>query len=703
MAKFRSPKNQSAYDWSPTLKPPRAAKRPKTIKGNGDTRTDPYFWMRDRDDPEVLGYLEAENAFTARRMKATKALQKTLVREIRSRIKETDLDVPVVIDDYSYYSRTVRGKQYAIHCRRPARGKGREQILLDENVLAKGQAFFSLGLLRISPDHRLLAYSVDTKGNERYTLRVLDLATGRTKRDRLQPVDAVAWSADCKSFLYTVLDDAHRPFKIYLHRLGQKQGEDPLVHHEKDDAVYCSVSLSRSKQFVFLDLHAKTTSEVRFVRADRIDARPKIIERRKSGLEYGVDHAGDYFFITHNERATNFKVVRAPTKSPGKAQWKTLIAHRKDVLIEGVDIFADHLVLHEREKGLPHISIRPHSGKGGHRIRFREQAYDVGPGRNPTFDTSKLRFSYTSLVTPSSVYEYDMRSHRRTLLKTTPVLGGYQPAKYKTERIWARGADGVEVPISLVYRRGTSRNGKNPLLLNGYGSYGLSRDPSFSSIRLSLIDRGVIFAIAHIRGGSELGRHWYEDGKFLHKKNTFADFITCAEHLIQRNYTSPRHLAISGGSAGGLLMGAVLNARPDLFGVVLAAVPFVDVLNTMLDASLPLTVTEYDEWGNPNDAKYYRYIKSYSPYENVRPQAYPPMLVTAGLNDPRVGYWEPAKWVAKLRDTKTDSNELLLKTEMGSGHFGASGRYNMFKEIAFEYAYLLTRLGIEPGSPSESR
>jgi oligopeptidase B len=682
------------------LIPPRAAKKPKTIRNNDETRVDPYFWLRDRDDPEVIAYLEAENAYTAKRMKGTTALQKKLFREIRSRIKETDLDVPVTIDDYSYYARTVRGKQYAIHCRRPERGKGREEILLDENELAAGHEFFSLGLMRVSPDHRLLAYTVDTRGDERYTLRVVDLTSGKLKRDRLEQVDSLAWATDSRTFLYTVLDQAHRPYRIHIHRLGDKHGADALVYHEKDDAVYCSVSLSRSRRFIFLDLHAKTTSEVRFVPADRPEARPRLIQRRKAGLEYGVGHAGEHFYITHNDRATNFKVARAPIKTPGMGHWKTIIAHRKDVLVEGLDLFADFLVVHERERGLPHISIRPHSGKDGHRIRFEEQAYDVGAGRNPTFDTDKLRFTYTSLVTPSSLYEYDMRSRRRRLLKTTPVLGGYRPAKYRTERIWATAPDGVEIPISLVYRKGMRRNGRTPLLLNGYGSYGLSRDPAFSSIRLSLIDRGVTFAIAHIRGGSELGRPWYQHGKFLRKKNTFTDFIACAQHLIAGKYTSPEHFAITGGSAGGLLMGAVLNLRPDLFGVVLAAVPFVDVLNTMLDPSLPLTVTEYDEWGNPEDPKYYRYIKSYSPYENVRPQAYPAMLVTAGLNDPRVGFWEPAKWVAKLRDTKTDTNELLLKTEMGSGHFGASGRYNMFKEIAFEYAYLLTRLGIEPGAPA---
>ncbi len=667
---------------------------------HGDTRADPYGWLRDRNDPEVISHLEAENAYTAHRMKGTRSLQKTLYKEIRSRIKETDAEVPVVIDDFAYYTRTRRGKQYAIHCRRPAAGKGRESVLLDENALAQGKDFFSLGIFRISPDHTLLAYSVDTRGDERYTLRIKDLRRGSNKRDVLRNVDTVAWCTDNRTLLYTILDDAHRPFQVWRHTLGQSQAKDVLVHHEKDEAFYTSVSLSRSRAFVFIDLHAKTTSEVRYLPADRPHQRPKIVERRKPGVEYSVDHGGDHFYITHNERAINFKVARVTAKSPHRRSWRTVVAHRRSVLVDGVDVFANHLAVYERERGLPHITIYDRAGKHPHRIPFREAAYDAEGDSNPTFDTDKLRFSYTSLVTPPSIYEYDVRKRRRTLLKQTPVLGGYQPARYASERIWATASDGTEVPISLVYRRGMRRNGRNPLLLNGYGSYGLNRDPTFSSIRLSLIDRGVIFAIAHIRGGSEMGRKWYTEGKFLEKKNTFTDFLACAETLITNRYTSSSRLAISGGSAGGLLMGAVLNLRPELFAAALAAVPFVDVLNTMLDPTLPLTVTEYDEWGNPNQAKYYRYMKSYAPYENVTAQAYPPMLVTAGLNDPRVGFWEPAKWVARLRDTKTNDNELLLKTEMGSGHFGTSGRYNMFKEIAFEYAYLLTRLGVEPGAPA---
>lgn len=697
---LRSLRSAGKSDGSRAVKIPTAERRPQRLRKHGHTRTDPYGWLRNRDDPAVIAYLEAENEHTEQQMKGTKALQKKLFREIKGRIKETDLDVPVTIGAFSYYTRTVRGRQYPLHCRRPAQGRGREQILLDENELAKPHDFFDLGLFKVSPDHRYVAYSVDTEGNERYDLFVKDLRTGKLRRDRLSQVDSLAWSTDCRSFLYTVLDPMHRPHKVYRHCLGDKQSDDRLIHHEKNDAVYVSVSLSRSRQFLFIDLHAKTTSEVRYLPADRADTRPKTIEKRRSGVEYSVDHAGDYFYITHNQRATNFKLARAPVTSPGRDHWKTILKHRKDVLIEGVDLFENHLVVYERERALSQIAISAHDGKRRHRIRFDEAVYDAGPGRNPEFATDQLRYYYSSLITPSSVFEYGMNDRSRELLKQTPVLGGYRPSRYQSERVWATAKDGQKIPISLVYRRGMRRNGRNPTLLTAYGSYGASRDPVFSSIRLSLLDRGVVYAIAHIRGGSELGRRWYEHGKFLRKKNTFTDFIACAERLIRLGYTSTPKLAITGGSAGGLLMGAVLNMRPDLFGVALAAVPFVDVLNTMLDPTLPLTVTEYDEWGNPNDPRYFRYIASYAPYENVTAQDYPKMLVTAGLNDPRVGYWEPAKWVARLRETKTDDNELLLKTQMGSGHFGASGRYDMLKEIAFEYAYLLTRLGVEPDSPT---
>jgi oligopeptidase B len=674
-------------------KTPTAPQKTIVHRAHGDQRVDEYHWLKDRADPAVIAYLEAENAYTEERMRGTRALQRRLVREMRARIKETDLDVPVSIDGYSYYSRTVRGKQYAIHCRRPPRG--REQILLDENALARDHDYFALGVYRVSPDHALLAYGVDTKGDERYTVRIRDLRSGAARRDVLRNVSSVAWSPDDRTLFYVVLDALHRPYQLYRHELGQPQKRDVLLYHEKDEAFFASVSISRSRAFIFLDLHAKTTSEVRYLPADRPHGRLRVLRRRERDVEYMVDHGGDYFYVLHNRRAANFKLSRTAVRTPHERHWRTVLPHRRDVLLEGVDVFAGHLVTYERERGNSQIAVHTLPGLRRHRIAFRESVFSVQRSTNPEFAARDLRFTYTSLITPASVYSYDMERRRRTLLKQTPVLGGYDPRRYRSERIWARATDGTRVPISLVYRAGLRRNGRNPTLLSGYGAYGLSREPSFSSLRLSLLDRGFLFAIAHIRGGSEMGRHWYERGKFEQKTNTFTDFIACAETLIRRRYTSPRHLAISGGSAGGLLMGAVINLRPELFAAVLAQVPFVDTLNTMLDPNLPLTVVEYDEWGDPNDPKYYHVIRSYSPYDNVEAQDYPPMLVTAGLNDPRVGYWEPAKWVSRLRNRKTDENELLLKTEMGSGHFGSSGRYNMLREIAFEYAYLLTRLGVE--------
>jgi len=675
--------------------PPIAPRRTTVHRHHDDERVDQYHWLKDRRDPAVIAYLEEENAHTERRMRSTRGLQKQLFREMRARIKETDLDVPVSIDDYSYYTRTVRGKQYAIHCRRPARGRGREQIVLDENALAAGCEYFALGIYRVSPEHALVAYGVDTKGDERYTVRIRDLRSGTDRRDVLRNVSSVAWSPDQRTLFYVVIDAQHRPYQLYRHELGQAQKRDVLLHHEKDEAFFASVGISRSRAFVFLDLHAKTTSEVRYISTARPHGRLRVLRRRERDVEYTVDHGGDHFYVLHNRRAANFKLSRVPVRTPTEKHWRTVLPQRRDVLLDGLDVFAGHLVTYEREGGNAQIAVHSLPGLRRHRIAFREPVFSAQRSTNPEFASHDLRFTYTSLVTPLSVYSYDMQRRRRTLLKQTPVLGGYDPRRYRSERIWARAPDGTRVPLSLVYRAGLRRDGRNPTLLNGYGAYGLSREPSFSSLRLSLLDRGFVFAIAHIRGGSEMGRHWYERGKFEHKINTFSDFIACAEALIRGRYTSPRHLAISGGSAGGLLMGAVVNMRPDLFAAVLAQVPFVDTLNTMLDPNLPLTVVEYDEWGDPNDPKYYHLIRSYSPYDNVEAKAYPPMLVTAGLNDPRVGYWEPAKWVSLLRSRKTDENELLLKTEMGSGHFGSSGRYNMLREIAFEYAYLITRLGVE--------
>lgn len=678
------------------LKPPIAPRIPKRVRKHGDARVDEYAWLQERDNPAVIRYLEAENAYTAQRMRPTKKLQRKLFDEMRRRIKETDLDVPVGIDDYYYYSRTQKGKQYAIFCRKKGNLRAREEVLLDQNRLARGHKYFHLGFVEISNDHRLLAFGVDTCGDERFTLHLKDLTTGKPRRDRIKDVGGVAWCADSQTFFYTTLDAMHRPYKLFRHRVGQPAGRDVLVYHEKDDAFFAGVASSRSRAFVFLSLQAKTTSEIRFVPADRPESALRVVQPRRRHLEYDIEHHGEHFYVVHNHHAKNFKLARAPVRSPSMTHWRTLIPHRKDVMIENVSAFENHLAIYERTGGVRRLVIRDLEHHTEHKVHAPEPVYHVVESDNPEFHTRTLRFVYTSLVTPASVYDYDMATHRRKLLKRTPVRG-YRPERYGTERVFARAKDGARVPISLVYRKDLRRDGGNPMVLTGYGSYGLSRDPVFGSTRLSLLDRGVIYAIAHVRGGSEMGRSWYETGKFLRKTNTFTDFIACAEALIRRRYTSASRLAITGGSAGGLLMGAVVNMRPDLFGVVVADVPFVDVVNTMLDPSLPLTVIEYDEWGNPNDPKFYHYIKGYAPYENVRSQSYPTMLVTAGLNDPRVSYWEPAKWVARLRATKTDANELLLKTQMGSGHFGASGRYAMIKEIAFEYAFALTRLGVEPG------
>ena len=676
------------------LLPPVAARKPTFVTLHGDERVDDYAWLRDKSDPDVIRYLEEENAYTRERTRPQEKLRRTLFQEMRRRIKETDVDVPVRIDEWFYYSRQVRGRQYPIFCRKHGRLTSPEEVVLDHNQLAQGHRYCAVEDHVVSPDHRLLAFTYDVSGEERMTLQIRDLDRGELLSDTIANVGSVAWAADSQTIFYVVLDDAHRPYKVFRHRLGQPVAEDVLVHHEKDEAFFVGVSRTRSRRYILISCRAKTTSEVRFLPSDRPESRPRILQPRQRDLEYSVEHHGDSFFIVNNHRARNFRLDRAPIARCGMANWRPVVPHRRDVLLEGVAAFADHLVLFEREDGLEHIRVRELESGRDHRIAFDEPTYSVGGGSNPEFHTSTLRFVYTSLITPQSVFDYDMRTRALTLQKQTPVLGGYDPKHYRSERLYATAKDGKRIPISLVYRRGVRRNGRTPALLTGYGSYGISRDPTFSIARVSLLDRGMVFAIAHIRGGSELGRPWYEDGKLLRKKNTFTDFIACAEALVKGRYTRPAQLAINGGSAGGLLMGAVANLRPDLFGLVMADVPFVDCLNTMLDATLPLTVTEYDEWGNPNEAKYYRYIKSYAPYENVRPQAYPAMLVTGGLNDPRVGFWEPAKWVAKLRRTKTDANEIVLKTEMGSGHFGASGRYDLLKEIAFEYAFLLSRLGV---------
>jgi len=669
---------------------PKAEKIPYVHSLHGDERIDPYFWMRDRQNPAVIAYLEAENAYTEATMQQTQPLQTTLYKEMLSRIQETDLSVPCRDGDYYYYSRTEAGQAYAIHCRKKGSLEGAEEILLDENLLAAGYEFFELGTFEVSPDHQLLAYSVDTSGAELYTLFFLDLNTRELYPETIpETYYSFAWGNDCRTVFYTQVDAAHRPFKLFRHQLNTAIAADTLVYHEPDDSYYLNIGKTRSEAYLLMSLSSKITSEVHYLEADNPTGEFQVVRPRTVGVEYDIEHHNDVFYIVTNDDAINFKLMSAPVRSPGIDHWQAVIPHRPDVMLLDVSAFVDHLVIYEQSAGLPQVRIRKLSTGQEHYISFPEPTYEVGEGANPDFNTKTLRFSYTSLVTPASVFDYDLDTQARELKKETPVLGGYDRSQYVSERVQAIAPDGTAVPLSLIYKKGIVKNGENPLLMIGYGSYGYSYPDNFSSVRLSLLDRGVVLAIAHIRGGSELGRKWYEDGKFLYKKNTFSDFIACAEYLIQQQWTSAQHLAISGGSAGGLLMGAVVNARPDLFNAVVAQVPFVDVVSTILDTSLPLSAMEWEEWGNPNDKEYYDYMKSYSPYDNVEAKDYPAMLITAGLNDPRVSYWEPAKWTAKLRDLKTDHNVTLLKTNMGAGHAGVSGRYEQLKEVAFEYAFLL--------------
>jgi oligopeptidase B len=678
------------------IPPPVAKVISKADTLHGDVRIDNYFWLREKSNPEVIKYLEAENEYTQAMMKHTEEFQKLLYEELVGRIKETDLTVPEKIEDYYYYSRTEEGKQYSIHCRKKESLDAEEEILLDQNALAEGYDYFEIGAFEISTDHQLLAYSVDTTGSETFTLYVKDLNASELLKDEVKNIYCyVEWGNDNKTIFYTTLDDAKRPYKLYRHILGTAQEKDEMVYHESDEAFYLSISKTRNKEYLIMTLGSIITTEVRYLKADLPKDNFKVIHPRQHEMEYYVAHHGDKFYIMTNDEAKNFKLMEVSVTDPSKKNWREVIPHSDSVKIDGMDVFGNHLVVYEREKGLKKIRITNLMDSQVHYVDFPEPVYTYWRSRNPDFNTNILRFNYTSLVTPRSVFDYDMDTKTRELKKQYEVLGGYDPSLYQSERIFAKASDGTMVPISLVYRKGMVKDGNNPLLLHGYGSYGISREPTFSSNRLSLLDRGFVYAMAHVRGGGEMGRYWYEDGKLLKKKNTFTDFIACAAHLIAEKYTSSDKLVIYGGSAGGLLVGAVTNMRPDLFKAVIADVPFVDALNTMLDPSIPLTVIEYEEWGNPNQEEYYNYIKSYSPYDNVEAKDYPHMLITAGLNDPRVQYWEPAKWTAKLRALKTDKNILLLKTKMGEGHMGASGRYDYLKDIAFEYAFIFDLFGIE--------
>ncbi|WP_310485140.1 S9 family peptidase [Chamaesiphon sp. VAR_48_metabat_403] len=673
------------------MQPPHAAKLAHQIEIHGDTIVDDYFWLRDRDNPQVMEYLNAENDYTEQVLEPHAELRESLFQELKARVKEDDLSVPVKKDGYYYYSRVAAGKQYAIHCRKHGDLNSPEEIILDENLLAEGKPYFQLGTFSISPNHQLLAYAEDTDGSETYTLRIKNLATGELLPESIENTYySLEWVNDNQTFYYTVLDENLRPYRLYRHTLGESIDRDELIYEEQDSQFFVGCDKSRDDRYIFLTTGGKITSEQYFVSADDPQGTFSIVEPRQKGHEYSVSHHEGYFYILTNDNAQNFRIMRTLVSQPQQQYWEEYIAHDPDRLIEGIDEFKDYLIISERYQGLGQLRAIEFHNQASHYLEFDDPTYLVFGAANWEYDTQKFRFGYTSLVSPMTVFEYDLRSRSKTILKQNEIPGGYDPNQYHSERIFARSHDGVEVPISIVYRQDFKRDGTQPLYLYGYGSYGASLDPGFSTNRLSLLDRGFVYAIAHIRGGSELGRHWYESGKFLQKKNTFLDFVACAEHLIAEKYTSAGNIAIAGGSAGGLLVGATINLKPELFKAAIAQVPFVDVLNTMLDADLPLTQLEYDEWGNPADEEYYRYIRSYSPYDNVEAKAYPHLLITAGLNDPRVTYWEPAKWTAKLRSLKTDDNLLLLKTNLDSGHGGASGRYEYLKDIALEYTFLLT-------------
>lgn len=676
---------------SSMLQPPVTEKKPKITEINGDRLVDNYFWLREKSNPAVIAHLEAENAYTAAMMKPTEGLQDTLYKEILSHIKQTDVNVPYRWGDYFYYSRTVEGQQYPIFCRKRGNPNAPEQILLDLNELAKGQKFMSVGAFVPSDDGNLLAYSTDNTGYRQYTLHIKNLTTGELFPERIERVDNLAWATDNRTIFY-VTEDAvtKRNDKFFRHVLGSDKYD--LVYEEKDELFDIGTARSRDKALIMLGAFSKTSNEFRYLPAANPNGEWKIVLPRQADHEYDIDHRGDLFYIRTNKGAKNFRVVTAPVSDPAEKNWKEFVAHRPAVKIDSVDLFADHAVLSEWENGLEQIEIVNFKDNQRHRIVFPEPVYAAGLGANHEFNTTVLRYNYQSLVTPSSVFDYDMNTRKGTLLKQVEVPGGFDKANYKSERVFATAADGTRIPMSVVYRQGTKLDGSAPMLLYAYGSYGIPISPGFSAGRLALLDRGVIYAIAHIRGGGELGEPWREAGRMMKKMNTFTDFIACAEHLVKQKYTSSDRLVIQGGSAGGLLMGAVTNMRPDLFKAVVAQVPFVDVLNTMLDASLPLTTSEYIEWGNPNEKAAYDYMKQYSPYDNIARKNYPAMLVKVSLNDSQVPYWEGSKLVAKLRELKTDHNPLLLKVNMGAGHGGASGRYDAIHETAFDYAFMLWQM-----------
>jgi oligopeptidase B len=672
---------------------PAAKKVPRETKIHGYTLKDDYFWLREKSSPEVIRHLEAENAYTESVMAPTKGLQETLYKEMLGRIKQTDLSVPARNGAYWYYSRTEEGKQYPYMCRRKGSMDGPEELLLDLNALAAGHKFLGLGAYAVSDDANWLAYSLDMTGYRQYTLFVKDLRTGALSSEKIERTGSIVWANDNKTLFYTTEDPvSKRSDRFWRHAVGA-EGSD-LVYEEKNELFDVGAGRSLDRKVIFLASYAKTSREYRYLPADQPAGTFTVVVPRADGHEYDVDHYQGQFYITTNKGAKNFKVVTAPMQDPSEKSWKTFIPHNLAIKIEGLSFFKDHLVVSERERGLNYLRVIDMGRKTSHRIETDEPDYAMFLGANPEFETTTIRYSYQSMVTPSTVYEYDLNTRDRKLLKRQEVLGGYDPSQYEAKRVWANARDGKQVPISLVCSKGTKMDGKAPMLLYAYGSYGASMAPTFSSNRLSLLDRGAIFAIAYIRGGGELGEEWREQGRMMMKVNTFNDFIDSAEYLVKNNYTSSDRLVIQGGSAGGLLMGAVMNLRPDLFKAVVAQVPFVDVMNTMLDATLPLTTSEYTEWGNPNEKPAFEYMLKYSPYDNIKAQNYPAVLVEVSLNDSQVPYWEGAKFAARLRATKTDRNPVLLKTNLGAGHGGASGRYDALREAAFTYAFVLWQMGL---------
>ena len=677
----------------PAATPPIPAQRPMVLTKHGDSRIDPYFWLRQRANPEVVAYLEAENEYADAVMAPLGGLQERLYEEIVSRIQQTDITPPSFFKGYWHYARTVEGLDYEIHCRRKGSMDAPEEVLLDANQLAQGHEYFELGYVENSPDQNILAYAVDLTGNELHQVRFRDVTTGHDLTDVLEDVFyGSAWSSNSKTFFYVLADKAMRPYQVWRHTLGTPTGEDVLVLQEDDERFELSVEPTKSERYIIFTSSSQVTSESRYLRSDEPAGEPVLIEVRRPGVEYSVDHQEDRFVILTNDGARNFRLVTAPIDSPGRDSWVEMVPERDGVRLNATDVHINHVVLGQRSDGLQRLEVLDCKTGELHVVDQPDAAYTAYAGSNPVYDSAVMRFYYTSLNAPWSALDYDMNTRERTLVKEQPVRGGYDRADYVTDRLWATSADGVRVPVSLVYRRGLVRDGMNPTLLNGYGAYEMPSDPMFDSARLSLLDRGFVYAIAHVRGGGEMGRDWYEDGKFLNKTNTFDDFIASAAELVSQGYTSPRRLAIRGRSAGGLLIGAVLNERPDLFACAVAQVPFVDVLTTMLDESIPLTVNEYEEWGDPNDLEFYQYMKSYSPYDNVHRAAYPALLVTAGLNDPRVPYWEPAKWVAKLRSASISNRPIILKTDLGSGHSGPSGRYDSWREEALVSAFVVDAL-----------